>query len=313
VEREKSEPSQHPARPERGWRRLARPAVQLALGGVGLYLVLPGLLAVFSSWRSLEHLDWPFAILALACEVASFACLWELDRIALHTRAWFPVIAAQLSGNLAGRILPGGGATATVFASSMLRRAGVDTGEAVAAFAASTGLQLASTFALPVVALPAILSGTPISHSLATAAYLGAALFVVLVAGGAIVFTTDRPLVLAGRSVQWLLNTTIRRHRKVSGLPQELIAVRDFIRTSLGKHWQGAVLAAAGNTGFDYLALLAALRAVGADPQPSLVVLAYVSAALLALIPFTPGGLGFVEVGLAGTLRLAGVPGRRRA
>jgi uncharacterized protein (TIRG00374 family) len=69
------------------------------------------------------------------------------------------------------------------------------------------------------------------------------------------------------------------------------------------------VLAAVGNTGFDSLALLCALRAVGAAPRPSLVVLAYASAELLAQIPFTPGGLGFVEAGLVGTLTLAGVPG----
>ena len=66
------------------------------------------------------------------------------------------------------------------------------------------------------------------------------------------------------------------------------------------------MLAAVGNTGFDYLALLCALRAVGAAPRPSLVILAYASAELLAQIPFTPGGLGFVEAGLTSLLVLAG-------
>jgi uncharacterized protein (TIRG00374 family) len=37
------------------------------------------------------------------------------------------------------------------------------------------------------------------------------------------------------------------------------------------------------------------------------VILAYAGARLLALIPLTPGGLGFVEAGLVGTLTLAGV------
>ncbi len=55
--------------------------------------------------------------------------------------------------------------------------------------------------------------------------------------------------------------------------------------------------------------MLCALRAVGAEPRPSLVLLAYTSGELLALIPFTPGGLGFVEAGLVGTLALAGVSG----
>ncbi len=49
------------------------------------------------------------------------------------------------------------------------------------------------------------------------------------------------------------------------------------------------------------------MRAVGADPRPALVLLAYVAAELLALLPFTPGGLGFVEAGLVGTLVVAGV------
>ncbi|HVP75764.1 MAG TPA: lysylphosphatidylglycerol synthase transmembrane domain-containing protein [Gaiellaceae bacterium] len=282
----------------------------LVLGGLGIYLLLPSLLAVFGSWRSLSHLDWPFAILVLACEAGSTVAVWDLDRTALRTNAWFPVAAAQLSGNAAGRIFPGGGATAAGVAAAMLHDAGVGTSEAVAAFGASTALQLATTFALPALALPAILGGAPVDHSLATAAYLGAALFLLLAAAGAVAFTTDRPLELTGRAIQWLLNRTVRRHRHVSGLPQTLIAVRDFIRTTLGEHWKRAVAAAVANTGLDYLALLAALRAVGADPQPSLVLLAYAAAELLALIPVTPGGLGFVEAGLVGTLTLAGVPAR---
>jgi uncharacterized membrane protein YbhN (UPF0104 family) len=106
-----------------------------------------------------------------------------------------------------------------------------------------------------------------------------------------------------------LLNATVRRANPLTGLPQQVPADRDFVRSTLGKHWRGGVLAAAGNTGLDYLALLAALRAVGADPRPSLVLLAYTAAELLALVPLTPGGLGFVEAGLVGTLTLAGVAG----
>ncbi len=280
------------------------------MAGVSLYLFLPSLIAVFSSWRSLTHLDWYFAVLVFACEIASFVWLWQLDRIALHTRLWFPVVAAQLSGNAVGRIVPGGGATATAFTVSMLRRAGVDPGEAAAAFGASAGLQLATTLALPVLALPAIIFGAPVSHSLAIAAYLGIGVLVVLIAAGAAAFLTDAPLELAGRAIQWLLNATVRRRRHVTGLPEELLGDRDFVRTTLGERWKGAVVAAALNTGFDYLALLCALRAVGADPRPSLVLLAYTTGELLALIPFTPGGLGFVEAGLVGTLTLAGVSGR---
>ncbi len=75
----------------------------------------------------------------------------------------------------------------------------------------------------------------------------------------------------------------------------------------LGRRWWEALPYAAGNWLLDYTALLAALAAAGARPRASLVLLAYVVAALLGMVPITPGGLGFVEVGLVATLGLAGV------
>jgi uncharacterized protein (TIRG00374 family) len=272
-----------------------------------LYVLLPSLLSVFGSWRSLSHLAWPFAALTLGCELLSFCCLWELDRIALATKDRLAVITAQLVGNAAGRLLPGGGATATAVSASILRSAGMNAGNAAAGFGATAAIRLATTLALPVVALPAILGGAHVDHSLATAAVLGAVAFALVLVAGALVMTTDRPLEVTGRFVQWLLNVTVRRRNHLSGLPQRLLNVRDFVRSTLGAQWQIALLTAVGTVGFDYFALVCALRAVGAKPQPSLVLLAYASAALLALIPVTPGGLGFVEAGLVGTLKLAGV------
>jgi uncharacterized protein (TIRG00374 family) len=288
-------------------RRYARPTLAVLVTGLSLYLLLPSLAAVFSSWRSLSHLNWYWAAGALFAEGASFVSIWQLDRIALKTKAWFPVASAQLSGNAAGRVVPGGGATAAAVTVSMLRKAGADVGDAAAGLAASTALQIGTTLALPLFALPAIVGGAPVPRSLATSAYLGAAVLLLLVAGSAVAFTTDRPLRAVGRAAQWLLNVTVRRRKKIKGLPEELLAERDFIRSTIGKSWPAALLAAVGSTGFDYLALMCALLAVGDQPRPSLVVLAYTTARLLALVPFTPGGLGFVEAGLVGTLTLAGV------
>ena len=69
---------------------------------------------------------------------------------------------------------------------------------------------------------------------------------------------------------------------------------------------------AAGRLGFDYGCLLAALCATGASPQPSMVLLAYAAAGIVALLPLTPGGLGIVEASLSGLLVLAR-RARRRA
>lgn len=290
-----------------GWMRDAGRGLLLLVTAVSLYLLLPSLVSVFSSWRSLAHLNWYWAGLALLAEIASYVSLWRLDRVALRITSWFPVACAQLSGNAVGRIVPGGGATAGAFSVGMLRRAGLEVGRAAAALAASTALQIGTTLALPLLALPAMIGGAPVNRSLATAGYLGIAVLLLLLAAGALAFAGDRPLAVLGHGIQWAVNRTVRRRRNVAGLPQRLLAERDFIRTTIGERWAAAVLSAAGNTGFDYLALLCALRAIGAEPRPSLVLLAYTAAALLALIPLTPGGLGFVEAGLVGTLTLAGV------
>ena len=294
----------HPRR----WRQYLRSSAFLLVAGLSFYVLLPSLISMFGSWRSLESDDWYFVTLVFLAEALSFVFLWALDGVALHSRSWFTVACAQLSGNAIGRIVPGGGATATAFSASMLRRAGIDGGEAATALGASTLMQLGTTLALPLLSLPAIVSGSTINHSLAVAAYLGLAVLVLLAVFATAVLLTPAPIERVGQAVQWLANHTVRRRRPLSGLAQELEEDRAFILRILGADWKKAVLAAAGNTGLDYLALLAALRATGADPRPSLVLLAYTSAELLALIPLTPGGLGFVEVGLVGSLSLAGVP-----
>jgi hypothetical protein len=69
------------------WRRYARPGLLVAVTGVSLYTLLPSLVAVFASWRSLSGLTWYWAALALVSEAASYACLWELNRIALREKS----------------------------------------------------------------------------------------------------------------------------------------------------------------------------------------------------------------------------------
>ena len=90
----------------------------------------------------------------------------------------------------------------------------------------------------------------------------------------------------------------------MTGLDKRLLAERDTIRAVLGQKWWQAALLTAGRLGFDYGCLLAALRATGTSPRPSLVLLAYSAAGVIALLPLTPGGLGIIEASLSGLLIL---------
>jgi uncharacterized protein (TIRG00374 family) len=104
-------------------------------------------------------------------------------------------------------------------------------------------------------------------------------------------------------------NRVLRKRAPLTGLPSRLLRERNEVREVLGARWWEALLLSAGRWVLDYLTLLAALTAVHTSPRPSTVLLAFCAAQFLGTLPLTPGGLGFVEAGLTGTLVLAGVPG----
>jgi uncharacterized protein (TIRG00374 family) len=179
----------------------------------------------------------------------------------------------------------------------------------VAGLTAFSLLGIAGLLALPIFVLPAILAGTPIANGLLHAALLGLAAFVLFAGFGALVLTLDGPLRWAGGVIQAARNRLKRKATPMTGLSDRLVYERNRIRRVLGRRWKAAMLLSSGRLLFDFGTLVACIRATGVKPNPSLVLLAYAVAGLLALIPITPGGLGIVEAGLSALLILAGVPG----
>jgi len=279
------------------------------VAGITLYLLFPSLAEVFDSFPKLTSLDPIWFIFALALQVAHFTCTIALQRIALRTKAWFSVTTSQLSGNAISLIVPGGAAFGAATQFRMLAAAGNDPATAVAGLTAFSLLGIGGLLALPIFVLPAILAGTPIANGLEHAALLGIAAFVLFAAFGAVVLALDGPLRWAGRLVQAVHNRLLRKKAPMTGLPDRLVYERNRIRRVLGRRWKAALLLSSGRLAFDFGTLLACVRATGVKPNPSLILLAYAVAGLLALIPITPGGLGIVEAGLTALLILAGVPG----
>jgi len=281
----------------------------LLVAGVGLYFLWPGLLQVFSSWPGLLGVDPIWFVLMIAAEIGSFICSWVLLRLALRRHDWFLPATSQLASNAFSRIIPGGAATGGAMQYQMLTRGGIDGARVATGLTATTLINTGVLFTLPLLSLPALLSGIPVDRRLGHALWVGVLAFVLLTAAAAVAFVFDRPLMIAGRAAQWVRNMVVRRGPRLEDLPHRLLIERDLIRSTLGAQWAKALFAAVGRPLVDYLALLAALLAVGSQPYPSLVLMAYVVASLLGMIPITPGGLGFVEAGLAATLTLAGVGG----
>jgi uncharacterized membrane protein YbhN (UPF0104 family) len=287
-------------------RRIAIRVVLLLLAGISLYLLAPSLLEIFSSWPELRELDPLWLGLAVFFEGVSSLAFWTLQRIAFRTQSWFAVGTSQLAGAAAARILPGGPAAAGVLQYGILVRAGIPPQRVASGLAASWAATTATVLALPVMAVLTALGGAPVPHGLRNVAYLGGGAFAAMAAAGVAAFAWDRPLLLVGRSARAAAGL-VGRSEQLENLPERLLLQRDALRRAFSLHPWLAFLAALGKWGFDYLALLCVLAALSAQPEPALVLLAYAAASLLGMIPLTPGGLGFVEAGLAGLLVLAGV------
>ena len=274
--------------------------------GVSLYLVAPSLIDVFGSWDDLGKLGVGWLAAMAGLQVLALACLWLLQHLAMRGPSWPAVVSSQLAGNALAKVAPGGGALGAALQYRMLVQAGLPANRAMAGLTATSLLTFAVVLAMPVLAVPAILRGG-VNRDLLEAAAIGIVVLVALFAIGTVLVAFDRPLEWVGRVVQRVRNRLRRGAEPLRRLPQRLLRERGRIIGTLGPRWKRALAATSGRWAFDYATLLAALTAVGSDPRPGLVLLAFCAAQVLAQIPITPGGLGFVEAGLTAMLTLAGV------
>src|SRR4029453_10292900 len=93
----------------------------------------------------------------------------------------------------------------------LLVRSGLDATQVGTGLTSASLISYATLFGLPLLSIPAIVFIAPAPRGLTQGAWVGAVLFVVTVAAGAVVLRTQGPLELVGRAIQWVLNHT-RRH-----------------------------------------------------------------------------------------------------
>ena len=186
IDREKAHPL--------SWQDVVKRGAVVAVAGLAIYLVFPAITEVFASWPRLLTLDPAWLALAIAAEIVHFWCTFALQRLALRTREWFPVVTSTLAGNAITLIMPGGAAVGAAVQFRMLAASGLETGETVGGLAAFSLLGVGGLLALPIFVLPVILLGAPASRGLVNTAILGAIGFVAFAAFGAVVLAYDAPL-----------------------------------------------------------------------------------------------------------------------
>lgn len=293
-------------------------AVGLLVTGVGLYVVAPSLLALLGSWPRLADVQvWWFLVL-VALETCSMAALWWLARLALTPpdhegsdapiAGWGTLATAQLAGNAASKVVPGGPAAGGVVQGKLLIQKGQPPAAVASALTAIGLLTTGVLLLLPVLTIPTLLIGPPPARQLQLGLLVSLVLAVVIVGVGLSALAWTRFVVVIGQGCGYVLHV-FKDAVTPDSAATTLVAQRDRVAAAFEGRWWHAVFAASANRMFDFAALVAALTAFGAHARPAEVLMAYVVAQALAMIPITPGGLGFVDAGLAALLVLIGVSG----
>ena len=291
------------------WRLVGR-VVFFAIGALSLYVLAPQLLDVWEEAPRIEAIGWIGLLAMVLLEACSFAAVWHLQKIIVPELTTFSAATAQLAANAVSRALPGGAAIGAGVHLRLWMIAGVPPGSAGTGMATTSLISTATLLALPIVSLRVALLGAPVPAGLASVAIGGALLSAALFGFGAAIVIGARFAERAARLVSRAAGWVARRVGRVGPSVEDLLDRRTELIRSLGPRWRGALGSSVANWGLDYLVLVAALQFLGADPRFSVVLLAYGAAAVLAMIPITPGGVGFVEAGLTSLLVVAGVPAR---
>lgn len=265
------------------------------------YVVLPSLGGPKGLGEAVERLSAVnpvLLLLALGLELAALVAYAQLTRVTLPAEPRLPlgvVLRIQLATKAVSHLVPGGSAAGSTLGYRLLTQAGVD--GAAAGFSLAT-VGLGSAVVLNLLLWLALLVSIPLdgfNPVYGTAAIVGM-LLLALFAGLVVLLMRGRePAVRVVRSVADKLplvqpDTAERFVRVLVSRLQELIQNPSLIRRG--------IIWATANWLLDAAALWVFIRAFGPTLNPVDVIVAFCVANLLAVIPITPGGLGWVEVTL---------------
>ncbi|HEX6310408.1 MAG TPA: lysylphosphatidylglycerol synthase transmembrane domain-containing protein [Acidimicrobiia bacterium] len=290
--------------------RLAAHALLLVAGLVGLYVLAPELVDFVAVTPAILELDWWWLGLMVVSQAASLVALALLVRTLLpRAVSWVDVLVVQLGANAASLSVPGGAAVGAAVSGRLFTRAGVKAGDAAGALTASSLLSTLTIAALAPVAGALALLQADLPGPLEFAVLAGSVLAGVLLVVAVVLVTADWPL-RAAAALARTLDSAVLRHvgHRLDVTTTGLHRSRAGLQERLGDRWPAALGYAGANWLLDFATLALALAAVGADISLGVALLAFVAAAVLRMIPVTPGGLGFVEGGLASLLTVAGLP-----
>jgi uncharacterized membrane protein YbhN (UPF0104 family) len=273
---------------------------------VAFGFALPRMSSYSAVWHGLGTMSWPWLGVTGIAVAASLVTTWLMIAAVLPSLRFGQAAVVNLGSSAVANTLPAGGAVAMGVSWRMLSGWGISTSQFVQYTLVSGLWNVLARLGLPVIALSVLaVSGHPGQVSL-VAAGTGAALLVAALAGLRALVRSERFAGRADRALARLLAMACRLARRprprADGL---LLQFRAEVAGLVTRRGLRITLATVASQVTLWLVLLGCLRASGLAQhqvpwQVSLAAFAF--ARLLSVLPVTPGGVGVMEVGLAGPL-----------
>ncbi len=290
-------------------RRRFRFTLKLLLFAAVIYLfvipLIPGFRAALEEIRQVRP---GLLLLGLGLEVGALWCYAPLTKAALgdtgaQVSRW-RLFRIQMSARALSSIVPGGNAAGSTLGYRLLTLSGLSGPDA--GFALAT-VGIGSAVILNLILWTGLVISIPIRG--VNALYGGAALVGVVVMGfaGALIFGLMEGQGRAERVVRFVARRLRFDEARASLVVHQLAERLEALITDrqlLGRVALWATL----NWLLDACALWVFISAFGVTLEPDALIIAFGVANVLAAIPITPGGLGYVDTGYVGMLRGFGVP-----
>jgi uncharacterized protein (TIRG00374 family) len=278
----------------------------IVIAGVFAF-ALPKIANYGDVWDVVKDLSWEWILALLGTVVLNTATYGPPWMAALPGLSYLHATRMSLASTAMSMVAPGGAAVGMASSFAMLKAWGFK-GRPVGLAVVVTGIwnQLI-ILGLPIIAFAGVVAEGGSNRTLELVALIALGVFILIVVGFAIGLSSERLARRVGdraaRFVTWAKGVIGKAPVKWKG--ESFVRFRDETIGLISKRWWYLTLTTLAGHLTVFLVMYVSVRAVGI-PRAEVTIIevfaAWTLARVLGSIPITPGGVGFVELGLTGAL-----------
>jgi putative heme transporter len=258
-------------------------------------------------WDVVKRLAWEWIValvLAVILNTATYGPPWVA---ALPGLSYWHATRATLASTALSSVVPGGAAVGMATSFAMLRAWGFSGRPVGLAVVVTSVWNQLVILGVPIIALAGLVTQGQRNRTLEIVSMIALGVFVLIVVGFAVGLSSERLARRVGdraaRLVSWAKRIVGKAPVKWRG--ESFVRFREETIGLIRRRWWFLTLATLAGHLTVFIVLVVSVRAVGIPRAEVTIVEAFAAWALarvLGSIPITPGGVGFVELGLTGVL-----------